>query len=175
MKTAIIYKIICKDENIKEMYIGSTFNLNQRINEHKRHYKYDRSKDIKLYKFIKDFDNFKFEILETFECETKRQKEQKEQEYMDKLLPTLNTQKAYITEEFKKERDKKNSKLHYAENKEQELLNRKKYQERPEIKQKIKDRRSQKINCECGISYTFGHRSRHLKSKKHTNYLLTLD
>ena len=171
MKTAIIYKIICKDENIKEMYIGSTFNLNQRINEHKRHYKYDRSKNIKLYKFIKDFENFKFEILETFECETKRQKEQKEQEYINKFLPSLNTQKAYITEEYKKERNKNNSKNHYAENKEKELLRRKEYQERPEIKQKIKDRRSQVIQCQCGTNYTYGHKSRHLKSKKHINFI----
>ena len=92
METTHIYKIVCKDENVKEFYIGSTYNLTARIGNHKSN---SKKSNFKLYKYIRDnggWLNFNLIILETFECEAKnRDKEAKEEEYIRNFNPTLNT------------------------------------------------------------------------------------
>lgn len=37
-------------------------------------------------------------------------------------------------------------------------------------KEKLKEKRGQVINCECGNSYTFGNKNRHFRTKTHTDY-----
>ena len=37
-------------------------------------------------------------------------------------------------------------------------------------KEKLKNKRAEIINCECGNQYTFGNKRRHLQSKVHINY-----
>jgi len=69
---SLIYKIYCKDENIKDCYVGSTNNLNKRKRTHKHCCNNINSKNhnLKLYIFIKakvGFENFDFIILEQFE------------------------------------------------------------------------------------------------------------
>jgi hypothetical protein len=166
MKSAYIYKIISKDENVKEFYIGSTFNIDNRIRYHKNK---SKTGNTKLYNFIKEFDNFKFIILECFECETKKEKEQKEQEYISKLNPNLNTKKAFSTKE---ENYKKSNEYH----KEWVVKNKSKLQDymkkyNLDNKDNISEKRSEKINCECGSIVSKRNISTHLKSKKHTNFI----
>ncbi len=50
----IIYKICCKDENIKDIYIGHTTNFDVRLIAHIRNSKYITEKSCKLYKFISE-------------------------------------------------------------------------------------------------------------------------
>lgn len=105
MVTFIIYKIYC--DSLSDIYIGSTNNLNRRIVYHKKDcYNKNLSKyNNKLYTFIRDnvgFDNWKFKILESFNEERKK----KEQYYINKLNPSLNTYRAYRSvddlQEFKR-------------------------------------------------------------------------
>ncbi len=68
MKTGLIYIIKCKDLNIKKCYVGSTTNLNSRIQSHKNscNNKNSRNHNNNQYIFIRNnggFDNFYFEIL----------------------------------------------------------------------------------------------------------------
>lgn len=170
MKTAIIYKIISKDENVKEFYIGSTFNLNQRINEHKFCCTNQKSNEYnkKCYKYIRDNDgwlNFNFIILETFDCENNREKEIKEQDYIDEIKPTLNINKAYQTEEQFLVQSKQTKKNWYEKNKQLLLDRQAKYNEQNY------EKLNKKHNCECGGKFTIKHKSTHLKSKKHTNFI----
>ena len=69
---SIIYKIFCKDENIKECYIGSTNDLTKRKITHKSNCNNINSNKhhLKVYKFIRangGWDNYDFMILEQFE------------------------------------------------------------------------------------------------------------
>ena len=67
---SIIYKIFCKDENIKECYIGSTNNLTKRKYSHKSSYNNSNRHHLKVYKFMRSnggWENFDFMILEQFE------------------------------------------------------------------------------------------------------------
>jgi len=91
-----IYKIYCKDPEIKEYYIGSSKNLSKRISAHKNHCK---SKDTKVYTYIREhqgWDNFTVEVLEEFECIDSIEKRQKERDYIELLKPTLNKNRAII-------------------------------------------------------------------------------
>ena len=64
-----IYKIECKDKNIKGLYIGSTNNFKQREEEHKKNYNNPQAKDYNnlKYKFIREHGgwvNMNFQVLE---------------------------------------------------------------------------------------------------------------
>jgi hypothetical protein len=88
-----IYKIICKDINIKDCYIGSTCQkyISQRKGRHKWEYK--KNNNIKLYKFMREnggFNNFEFIIIHRCICKDKAEKYRIEKQFYDKLKPTLN-------------------------------------------------------------------------------------
>ena len=166
MEKAYIYKIVCKDENIKDFYIGSTYNIKNRIKYHKNKAK---NGDTKLYKFIKDFNNFDFIILETFNCENSLEKKQKEQKYINDLKPSLNMINAYSTQDEIKQKNNDYHKKWAKENKnklkeyhkEYNLIN----------KKSIYDKRNEKISCVCGAITSKRNKSTHLKSKKHINFI----
>ena len=130
-----IYKIYCKDSEIKEIYIGSSINFKARKINHKSvcNNPNNNRHNFKLYKFIRangGFQNFEFEILlETIEDEIKKI----EQKYIKELKPTLNCnsacgldiekikekQKLYQKQydEINKEKIKVKKRLYYQNNK----------------------------------------------------------
>lgn len=57
----------------------------------------------------------------------------------------------------------------YDENKETYLLKCKNYYENN--KEKILLKRKKEEICECGIKYTYGHKNRHMKTKKHLSFI----
>jgi len=67
-KLYTFYQIVCKNEEIKETYVGTTVNLKKAISNHKSMCK--RS-DIKLYTFIRNnggWENWHIKVLEIREC-----------------------------------------------------------------------------------------------------------
>lgn len=160
-------------------YIGSSFNLYRRKIGHvsntysvnSKFYKYLRENNLKL-------EYFFFEIIETFEIECKNKtvievREElrtHEQNYIDILKPSLNTQNSYCedksiyqikyrkSEAYKKFRDRNREK-------DNERC-RKKYIENY-------DKYTFVHNCECGGTYTVQHKQRHYKTKKHIEYKAT--
>ena len=167
MENAIIYKIYCKDELIKDCYIGSTFNFDLRYTNHKNCFNNENSKEYnkKVYQFIRNnggWNNFKFEILLSFECDNSNQKIIKEQEFLHEFKPSLNSIKSFRTEQEKKEYDKEKNKKHYEINKEY-------YKE---YNEKHKAKFTEKFNCECGGKYQFRDKSKHFKSIRHKKFIL---
>ena len=66
----IIYKITCKDESIKEVYVGHTTNFVQRKHLHKN-CSYNISNKLKLYETIRKYggwNNWTMEIISFFNC-----------------------------------------------------------------------------------------------------------
>jgi hypothetical protein len=93
----VIYKICCKDELIKDIYVGHTINFLNRKIQHKisclKNYNY------KLYNFINEnggWDNWEMVKLQTVNCKDLLEARQKENEYYNLLNPTLNTIKPYV-------------------------------------------------------------------------------
>lgn len=91
--TSLIYQITCKDQTIKEIYIGSTTQFYSRRRSHKNKCKTGNSK---LYKFIRDnhgWDNFNMHRVEYFRCNTRKELEAREGEMVSIHNATLNKKK----------------------------------------------------------------------------------
>ena len=89
----IIYKIYCKDTNIKDLYVGHTTNFVQRKYAHKMCVisNYENSK---LYKIIREnggWDNWTMEIVDFFNCNNQYEARIKEQQYFISLNANLNS------------------------------------------------------------------------------------
>jgi hypothetical protein len=105
-----IYKLI--DNTNGKIYIGSTTqSLARRKTKHvtdsKNYGKIENGKVIKYSSHsIIENGNFNIILLESFPCNNKDELRMREQEYIDKL-DCINSQRAYRTEEQKKEDNKK--------------------------------------------------------------------
>ncbi len=141
-KNAGIYKISCKDENVKEIYVGSSTNFKCRKNNHKSDCNNEKSRNYNynLYKYIREnggWDNFEMvEVCKATECINKSELLKKENEYIKLLGATLNF-KSPTRIKSKNEY----SKDWYEENKEKLHQQRKEYREenRDEINRKARE------------------------------------
>ena len=92
---SIIYKLCCKDINIKEIYIGSTTNFKRRKCEHKFICNNSNNKkyNLNVYKFIRangNWDNWDMVIIEKFECNDNLELHRRERYWLENLQATLN-------------------------------------------------------------------------------------
>jgi hypothetical protein len=92
----IVYKIFCKDPNVKDLYVGYTTNFVQRKHAHKQNCTNSNSicYDLKLYNIIRDnggWDNWSMEIVNFFNCKDSHEARKKEQEYFILLNATINS------------------------------------------------------------------------------------
>jgi hypothetical protein len=145
----IIYKICCKDTNIKDIYVGHTTNFIQRKNHHKTLVN-DETCKRKVYEFIRTnggWDNWSMIQIEDYKCTNKREAEMRERYWIETLQANLNCNNPITTKEEKNiqkqdwyEENKteilEKSKHRYEENKADKLDYQKKYTE--EHKEQIK-------------------------------------
>jgi hypothetical protein len=112
------YKIISKDENIKEIYIGKTTNFKERIRTHKSNCNNENGKfyNYKIYKIIREnggWNNFDIIEIETNEYDNK-DSAIKERELIEELNANLNivipsrTRKEYYEKNIEKIKEKRN-------------------------------------------------------------------
>jgi hypothetical protein len=142
----VVYKIVCKDVEIKEFYVGSTTDFNRRMYIHKSVCNNPNTKEynLKVYRFIREnggFENWDFIVVEKYPCENDIEKLKREMYWCDELHSTLNTYRPILTEEqrleYRKDYREKNreqiieKKKEYRE-KNRELINekRKEYREK---------------------------------------------
>ncbi len=152
------YKIVSKDENIKDCYVGKTKNFKNRISKHKNDYYNEnrRSYNIKVYQYIREnggINNFNFIEIEKGEYNDK-DSFIKERYWIEELKATLNRQLPLRT---KKEWDEDNIEK-------QKEYNKKNIE-------KIKEKRKEKIMCECGCEITKYNLITHKKSQKHIDLI----
>jgi hypothetical protein len=126
----VIYCIKCKDDNIIEEYIGSTTDFINRKYTHKSSCNNENNKDynFKIYQFIRangGWNNWLMIELEKYPCNDGNEARKREEEIRVERKASLNSIKAFITEEHKK----KYGKIYYEENKEQLKLQYKKWYE----------------------------------------------
>ena len=115
----IYYKIVSKNENIKDIYVGKTKNLKKRIIDHKSNCYNENRKcyNIKVYQYIREnggWDNFNFIEIETNEYNDK-DSAIREKYWVEDLKANLNS---YIPSRTKKESQKEyreNNKKYFNE------------------------------------------------------------
>jgi hypothetical protein len=94
----IIYKICCKDETIKDVYVGHTTNFIQRKYAHKISC-INLNTDLKIYNVIRNnggWDNWNMIELAKYECKDVTEARIKEQEHYNELKSSLNSNPPYV-------------------------------------------------------------------------------
>jgi hypothetical protein len=93
----IIYKIFCKDPNIKDIYVGHTTNFIKRKYHHKL-CSLNNDHNEKIYKIIREYggwDNWDMVGIEKYNCKDLTEARIKEQEHYDILKASLNSKPPY--------------------------------------------------------------------------------
>jgi molecular chaperone DnaK (HSP70) len=147
---SVVYKIYCKDPNVKEIYIGSTVDFKRRISEHKRRWYNENSREYNhfIYQFIRQnggWDCFNMEIVEECNVNDKKALLERERFYILQNENKLNKQIVGRTQKEYYENNKDNiikyAKQRYENNTELILERNKQYREKnkDKIKQQQKE------------------------------------
>ena len=178
----IIYKIVCNDLSITECYVGHTTDFVRRKHNHKNRCRNetDKKHNLKVYKTIRDtggWENYSMLEVEKYPCKSSNEACAKEREWFENLCSNLNTcypqrSKAEYYETNREEILIK-QRQYNEDNREQIVFNSK--QRREDNKGKNSIKRSKKFVCECGVESSYDHKSRHLRTIFHNNYLKTLN
>ena len=197
-KNGRIYKIT--DNGYTKQYIGSTCQpLSKRFTNHKSDYKLwqdGKKHKITVYDIFNEFgiENCKIELIEEFPCNNRMELERKEGEHI-KNNDCVNkyiagrTNKQYYQDnkdkiidkvkewrEDNKEEIKEYKKQYYQDNKDKikqykEDNKEKIKQNYEDNKEKIEEKNKQKVNCECGSTHRIDNKAKHIKTKKHQNFI----
>jgi hypothetical protein len=192
-ENTVIYKIVCNDLTITDLYIGSTTNFTKRKGQHKFHCTSEKSKsqNYKIYQTIREnggWENWSMIEIEKYACNDGNEARARERYYYDLFNSNLNTSRPFITIDEKKESNiilkRISSPIYYQNNKEKiynkikesnlknrDIISIKTKQYAIENKQKIKDNQNQIIVCECGLEMKKICSYSHLKTKKHAKLL----
>lgn len=89
------YKLVCRDLDVKECYIGCTTDFTRRKARHKHNCSNEACADynINVYRFIRDnggWDNWDMILIETRRCENKLDASKIEREYIETYNASLN-------------------------------------------------------------------------------------
>ena len=147
----IIYKIVCNDLNVTDVYVGNTTNFTKRKNAHKRASINENNNcyNYKVYQIIRQnggWDNWNMIEIEKYCCKDSNEASARERYYYETLNAKLNTK----------------------------VPNRSMKECLTNYRQTHKQQAQQKYNCECGSVFTHSHKSEHIKTKKHQNYINSL-
>jgi len=154
-KEGKIYKLICCET--LDIYIGSTImNLNERIKGHRRNNNNCESKN-----FVEPL----IELIEDYPCNNKLELRQREQYHIDNN-ECVNKYRTYRTEEQIKEECKERNRKWLEVNREKKKEKSKQY-----YYDNI-EKMNEKFKCECGVNYTYQHKKRHERSKKHLDFIV---
>ena len=191
---------IC-EHNENEIYIGSTTKkyLSQRMDKHRSGYKsWQLGKGDKVMSF-ELFDKFNIEnckiiLIESVDAKNKDELYSREAHFIkntkciNKIVPfrtrleRLELKKEYytnnkerLTEQYikykvdNKDKISESGKVYYVNKKEKIIDKVKQYYE--DNKEKILEKHKERLICECGGNHSYSHKSRHLKSKMHCDYI----
>jgi len=151
----ILYKICIADYT----YIGSTRDWIQRQRNHKSNF-FNANRpayNYKLYKTIREnggWDAIEKSPIEEYECDGPVQAHIREEHWRREYNAQMNSRRAHLTRE---ERNDYNRDYRHEYN--------------AAHREEIKIQQGEKIQCECGVTYCRGGKSRHIKSKKHADFI----
>jgi hypothetical protein len=178
-----IYKIVCKDLNITDCYVGHTTDFRKRKWNHKSNV--DKI-NFKVYKCILEnggWDNWDMIEIEKYPCKDANEARARERYWYEELNANLNVdtpnssiedRKKYLKEynEEHKEEQQDYYKNYYETHKEE--VKQKHNEQYKKYGDKWNEKRSAKWTCECGSIIRYGLKSIHFKTKKHQEYLANI-
>ena len=95
----LMYKIVCKDLSVKDLYVGHTTNWIQRKQKHKTSCNNNKI-DVKIYICMRQnggWDNWEMILIEEFSCHNDLEASARERYLMESLNGNLNTNRPTIT------------------------------------------------------------------------------
>jgi hypothetical protein len=107
LQQIFIYQIVCKDNSIKENYIGKTISFEQRKCAH---CVLSKKSDSKIYKTIRKhggWNNWDMRIIGDYHCKNECEARQIEQKYIEIFKTTMNSVRAHSKSFFDEELDRK--------------------------------------------------------------------
>lgn len=178
----IIYKLCCRDLEIKEEYIGSTTSFTKRKTQHKSICANENSNmyNYPVYVCIRQnggWNNWDMVEVEKYKATDKHDLHKRERYWMETSKSSLNKRiPSHIKKEYQKiyrinnkEKVLDGQKNYRINNKEKVLEYQKNYLEKN--KDRILERDKEKIICECGRMIRKRDKSTHLKTKIHKKTL----
>lgn len=179
-----VYKIWYEDTP-EEIYIGSTKNkLSTRMKNHRCAARRGDQPQVYQTMRAKGINNFKYAQIASCMVSNKDEQRAFEQQMMEKLKPTLNMNKAYLSDEARKQ--------YYAKYQQQHPEKKNIYFQTPEWKEYQREYHSKykldnqdklnayskeynksiRVNCACGGRYIDmpSHRNKHFQSNLHTKF-----
>ena len=170
-----IYKIVCKDSSIREMYIGSSTDSYRKC-KHKSacNKETDVHYNLKIYKFIRahgGWDNWKLVELYKYPCNYKSELEEEERRVWIQYscyYEMLNDRQPYQSQQEKREYRRKKCKERYDANIERE---RESARERAEAN---KEKNLTPEKCDCGLMIAHGNMPKHKGTEKHKKRMAAL-
>ena len=192
-----IYRLVSKNPDILECYVGSTTNFNARRSLHKSDCNISNAKryNSKKYIFIREnggWSEWEMVLIEEYACENYEQARKRELYWQEHYSASLNENRAYVNikEEAKKYYIKNADEItlrlrkKYAENdnnikdkkhqyytEHAEKYNQYQKQKYAENKEQIKQNyKQERISCECGSSFNKVGLANHLKCQKHIDF-----
>jgi hypothetical protein len=182
----IIYKIVCNELSVIDIYVGHTTDFIKRKYSHKTRCNNidDKRHFLKLYKYMRDnggWDNFTMIEIEKYPCKDGNEARARERYWLETLSSSLNISIPHRTRQ-------ETSHAHYEKNKEKIIhyntVIRKDYHDnyyienKDEIRKRSKEnyekRKLDKFTCECGITLSVICKPKHLTCAKHKNYLMNI-
>lgn len=189
-KKYYFYKLVCKDVNVKDCYVGCTINKDRRKCHHKISCNNENIKTYNLYvyQYIREhggWANWQMIIIDDQQCKDISEARKLERYYLEQCHATLNklipsrTHNEYIVDnkdkisEYQKEYTKQNKskiteyqKEYQQKNKEELYIRRQKYYS--QNKNKILEQIKNPYTCpNCHSTIRIGDKARHERTKKH--------
>ena len=157
-KKVIIYKLVCNDLLITDLYVGHTTDFTNRKKSHKgcslnANY---TGYNCKVYKMIREkggWNNWSMIEIEKYPCNDDNEARARERYWYEVLNANMNTQCPILNVDEKKHKIKEYGNNYYVQNKDN-----------------IKQKKNEKHQCLCGGCYTTVNKSIHYKTKKHLKY-----
>jgi hypothetical protein len=176
----VIYKLINYDYP-DLVYVGSTTNFTKRKQHHKERClnPNDKKHNFKVYVSMREnggWDAWNMIKICDYPCNNRREAEQEEDRYMIILKSNLHMRRPFQTLETRKEYfdNRKDIKKEYDKLRRTEKAEEIKAKKR-EAYLKDRDKNTQNITCICGTTIQKCYTRNHEKTKKHQNYLNSLD
>jgi hypothetical protein len=184
----IIYKIVCNDLAVTDIYIGSTTKFTTRRSHHKG---CSKKSDRKIYQTIRDnggWENWTMIQIEEYPCANSNESRARERYWYEQLHATLNKNtpnrnkkeyyednKTKIIEQAQNYRgthkvEKAEYQKHYYTNNKEAITEHNKQYVQNNI-EVIREKRTKKITCICGAIFSISNKAQHEKSQKHINQI----
>jgi hypothetical protein len=151
----VIYKIVCNDLTVNDVYVGSTTDFTRRKSEHKHHCNNPISKkyNFNVYQSIRSnggWENWSMILIENFPCENGNESLARERSWVDELGANLNKQ---VPSKYNKLGKVQYNKEYYCDK-----------------KVEISARKKIIILCSCGVFFTKQCKAQHERTQRHLKH-----